>query len=102
MRLRGWFGMLGRVASAQDEFRGLQQRLAQNCVQLLPFQCSIRVFPPVSGDVSPTAHTLDGDMALTPASEVPAAPPGFGVATWVQWAPFQWSARDFIPLLVVE
>jgi hypothetical protein len=67
---------------------------------MLPFQCSITVFPPEPGDADPTAHTSRGDVALTPDSKVPVLPPGFGVATWIQLAPFQWSAKVFSPLLV--
>ena len=68
----------------------------------MPFQCSISVFGTGPEEaVVPTAHTLEADSALTASRAVPVVPPGFGLATTVQAAPFQRRISVFnSPLLV--
>src|SRR6476469_5508685 len=57
-------------------------------VQLVPFQCSIRVWVVLLCEVRPTAHTLPADTAATAVSTL-ASPlcPAFGLGTIVQPEP---------------
>ena len=75
-------------------------------VQLVPSQRSVNVFAARLDAETvmelPTAIQLAADAHETPASEVSAAPPAFGVATIDQLVPFQCSARLFCDVDVDE
>ena len=60
-------------------------------VQVVPFQCSIRVCSKACASVySPTAHASDGPTAATPERKFPLSP-GDGLGTTAHEAPSQCS-----------
>ena len=62
------------------------------CVQALPSQCSITVWP--LSLVPPTAQALVAEIAATPFKTVP--PPGSGLGTRVHAAPSQCSIKALL------
>src|SRR5260370_9770617 len=54
----------------------------ETAAQLVPFQCSVRVWAPLP--VSPTAHTSVAETAVAPLSSLPCAPAGSGLGTMLQ------------------
>src|ERR1700686_2102739 len=83
------------VARAVTPKRGVSPGL-ETIVQLLPFQCAMRVKRPMAlgSSKKPTAHTLVEERANTPSSSTLAnCAGGFGLGTMLHLVPFQCSIK---------